>query len=64
MDKADLRRDVSISGRAGSFLILHQFSEAKVRQRWAQSLEAVDGTTLLRTDPNGWIELITDGRQI
>ena len=29
-----------------------------------ETLEAVEGYTLLRTDLNGWIELTTDGEQI
>jgi beta-lactamase superfamily II metal-dependent hydrolase len=29
-----------------------------------ETLEAVKGYTLLRTDQNGWIELSTDGEQI
>jgi beta-lactamase superfamily II metal-dependent hydrolase len=29
-----------------------------------ETLEAVDGYTLLRTDRNGWIELSTDGEQL
>jgi beta-lactamase superfamily II metal-dependent hydrolase len=30
----------------------------------AETLESVDGYTLLRTDQNGWIELSTDGEQM
>ena len=30
----------------------------------AETLEAVKGYTLLRTDQNGWIELSTDGEQM
>jgi len=30
----------------------------------AETLEAVEGYTLLRTDQNGWIELSTDGEQL
>jgi beta-lactamase superfamily II metal-dependent hydrolase len=29
-----------------------------------ETLEAVEGYTLLRTDENGWIELTTDGEQM
>jgi beta-lactamase superfamily II metal-dependent hydrolase len=29
-----------------------------------ETLEAVEGYTLLRTDRNGWIELTTDGEQM
>jgi len=29
-----------------------------------ETLEAVEGYTLLRTDLNGWIELTTDGEQM
>jgi len=29
-----------------------------------ETLEAVEGYTLLRTDQNGWIELSTDGEQM
>jgi competence protein ComEC len=29
-----------------------------------ETLDAVEGTTLLRTDLNGWIELVTDGVQV
>jgi hypothetical protein len=29
-----------------------------------ETLEAVEGYNLLRTDQNGWIELITDGEQV
>ncbi len=29
-----------------------------------ETLEAVDGYTLLRTDQNGWIELTTDGDRL
>jgi len=29
-----------------------------------ETLEAVEGYTLLRTDRNGWIELRTDGEQL
>ncbi len=29
-----------------------------------ETLEAVEGYTLLRTDRNGWIELKTDGEQM
>jgi hypothetical protein len=29
-----------------------------------ETLEAVQGYTLLRTDRNGWIELSTDGEQL
>ncbi len=29
-----------------------------------ETLEALQGYTLLRTDQNGWIELVTDGRQM
>ncbi len=30
----------------------------------AETLDAVKGYTLLRTDQNGWIELSTDGEQM
>ena len=30
----------------------------------AETLQAVQGYTLLRTDRNGWIELSTDGEQM
>ena len=29
-----------------------------------ETLEALEGYTLLRTDRNGWIELTTDGEQM
>ena len=29
-----------------------------------ETLEAVDGYTLLRTDRNGWVEISTDGEQM
>jgi hypothetical protein len=29
-----------------------------------ETLEAVEGYTLLRTDRDGWIELSTDGKQM
>jgi len=29
-----------------------------------ETLEAVEGYSLLRTDRNGWIELTTDGQQM
>jgi hypothetical protein len=29
-----------------------------------ETLEAIEGYSLLRTDQNGWIELSTDGEQL
>jgi len=53
--------------RAAILGILALFARQVGRRQGLPSpeiLEAVQGYTLLRTDRNGWIELITDGEQM